>query len=95
MEEDILRYWNKNEVIHILENCGFNTRVGISVLVEKSLLFRDNSEHLGTHDLLQEMGEKIFRFESKGKLRKQGRLWLNDDLLHVLKDNMVRKMTKL
>ena len=89
------RHWNKNEVIHILENCGFNARIGISVLMEKSLLSMDYNEDLGMHDLLQEMGEKIVRFESKGKLGMQSRLWLNNDLLNVLKDNMVRKMTNL
>uniref|UniRef100_A0A7N2MGD3 ADP-ribosyl cyclase/cyclic ADP-ribose hydrolase n=1 Tax=Quercus lobata TaxID=97700 RepID=A0A7N2MGD3_QUELO len=82
------RHWNKNEVIHILENCGFNARIGISVLMEKSLLSMDYNEDLGMHDLLQEMGEKIVRFESKGKLGMQSRLWLNNDLLNVLKDNM-------
>ena len=89
------RHWKKNEVIHILENCGFYARIGISVLDEKSLLSVDGNESLGMHDLLQEIGEKIVRFESNGNLGKQSRLWLNDDLLHVLKDNMVRKMTKL
>ena len=95
------RHWEKNQVIHILENCGFNARIGISILVEKSLLsvekspFMDDNEYLGMHDLLQEMGEKIVRFESNGNLGKQSRLWPNDDLLHVLKDTMVRKMTKL
>nr|XP_023925986.1 TMV resistance protein N-like [Quercus suber] len=74
--------------MHILENCGFNARIGISILVEKSLLSVDGNEHLEMHDLVQEMGEKIVCFESKGKLGKQSRLWLNNDLLHVLKDNM-------
>ena len=78
-----------------MENCGFNARIDISVLVEKSLISVDGNERLGMHDLLQEMGEKIVRFESNGNLGKQSRLWLNDDLLHVSKENMVRKMTKL
>ncbi|XP_050251324.1 disease resistance protein Roq1-like isoform X2 [Quercus robur] len=82
------RHWKLNEVIYILENCGFNARIGISVLVEKSLLSVDDNEHLGMHDLLQEMGEKIVRFESNGNLGKQRRLWLNNELHHVLKDNM-------
>ena len=89
------RHWNKNQVINILDNCGFDARIGIRVLLEKSLLFVDEKEKLGMHDLLQEMGEKIVCFESKEKHGKRSRLWLNNDLLHVLKDNMVRKMTKL
>ena len=55
----------------------------------------DDNECLGMHDLLQEMGEKIICSVSKEKHGKQSRLWLNNDLLHLLKDNMVRKMTKV
>ena len=89
------RDWKKNQVIHILENCGFHARIGISVLVEKYLLSIDSNEHLGMHDLLQDMGEKIVHIESCGNRGKQSRLWFIEELLHVLENNMVRKMTKL
>ena len=85
----------KDGVIEILNNCGFNARYGISVLMEKSLLTMDDNEYLGMHDLLQEMGEQIIRQESGGNREKQSRLWLNEDLLYVLKNNMVRTTTKL
>ena len=88
------RYWNKDEVIEILENCGLNARIGISVLVEKSLLTIHYGK-LTMHDLLQEMGKKIVCQESGGNLGKQSRLWLNEDLLDVLANNKVRTMTKL
>ena len=85
----------KDQVIQILENCDFDAIIGISVLVERSLLTVDDGEYLGMHDLLAEMGQKIIRFESGWNLGKQSRLWLTEDLLHVLKNNMVRKMIKL
>ena len=85
----------KDEVIEILENCGFDARIGVSVLVERSLLMVDDKGIFGMHDLLSEMDQKIIRFESAGKLGKQSRLWLLKDLLHVLENDMVRKMTKL
>ena len=85
----------KDEVIQILENCDFDARIGISVLVEKSLLTVDDRGCFRMHDLLSEMGQKIIRFESGGKLGKQSRLWLVEKLLHVLENDMVRKMTKL
>ena len=55
----------------------------------------DDKECFGMHDLLSEMGQKIIRFESGGKLGKRSRLWLVKDLLYVLENDMVRKMTKL
>ncbi|KAL0009061.1 hypothetical protein SO802_010563 [Lithocarpus litseifolius] len=82
------RGWKKDSVIQILENCGFDARIGISVLLEKSLLTINNYEALGMHDLLIEMGEKIIRLESGGKLGKQSRLWLVEDLLCVLENDM-------
>ena len=83
--------WSKFEVIRILENCYFNARIGIRVLLDKSLLtITGYDKKLGMHDLLQEMGEKIVRQQSCGELGRQSRLWLFEDLFHVLENNMVR-----
>ena len=89
------RGWNKNEVIQVLENCGFEARIGISVLIERSLLTMDVFGCLELHDLLTKMGQKIIHLESGGEIGKQSRLWLNEDLLHVLENDVVRKMKKL
>ncbi|KAL4593816.1 hypothetical protein ACB092_M011100 [Castanea dentata] len=80
----------KDEVIRILENCGFDARIGVSVLVERSLLAVSRGCFV-MHDLLAEMGHKIIRFESGGKLEMQSRLWLVEDLLHVLENDMATK----
>ena len=83
--------WSKFKVIHILENCDFNVRIGVSVLLEKSFLtLIGYNEKLGMHDLLQEMAEKIVRRLSCRELGRQSRLWLFEDLFHVLENNMVR-----
>ena len=79
----------KDEAIQILENCGFDARIGVSVLVERSLLTVDDKGCFGMHDLLLEMGQRIIRSESDGELGKQSRLWLIEDLLHVLENNTV------
>ena len=89
------RGMEKEQVIEILEDCGFDARIGISVLEERSLLTMDGGKCLRMHDLLQEMGEKIVCPKPGENLEKQSRLWLDEDLLHVLEDNMVRTMTKL
>ncbi|XP_065615623.1 disease resistance protein RPV1 isoform X1 [Quercus suber] len=78
----------KDVVIEILENCGFDARIGVSVLEERSLLTVDDDECFEMHDLLSEMGQKIIRFESGGNLGKQSRLWLVKDLRHVLENDM-------
>ncbi|XP_050253693.1 disease resistance protein Roq1-like [Quercus robur] len=82
------RGYTKDEVLEMLKNRGFDAKIGLSVLVEKSLITMDDNEHLGMHDLLQEMGQKIVRLKSGGNLGKQSRLWLSEDLLCVLKNNM-------
>ena len=63
--------------------------------MERSLLTVDEEECFMMHNLLLEMGQKIVHFESGRKFGQQSRLWLTEDLLHVLENDMVRKMTKL
>ena len=87
--------YTKGEVLETLKNRGFDAKIGLSVLVVKSLLTMDDKEHLGMHYLLQEMGQKIVRLKSGGNLGKQSRLWLSEDLLCVLEKDMVRTTTKL
>ncbi|KAL0010293.1 hypothetical protein SO802_005401 [Lithocarpus litseifolius] len=82
------RQWKKDEVIQILNNCGFDATIVISVLVERYLLTVDDNECLRMHDLLTEMGQKIILFESSRNLGKQSRLWLIEDLLHVMENDM-------
>ena len=47
------------------------------------------------HDLLQEMGKEIVRQESRGEPGKRSRLWLLEDLFHVLTKNTVRIVAKI
>ena len=91
----IFRGDKKEKVIQILENCGFEARIGISVLIERSLLTMNDFGSLEMHDLLIKMGQDIIHLESGGEIGKQSRLWLFEDLLHILENNMVRKMKKL
>ena len=78
----------RDQVIEILEICGFNARSGISVLLEKSLITMVNNKLL-MHDLLREMGEGIVCRESV-EPGERSRLWLCEDLFHVMVNNTVR-----
>ena len=80
-------------VIELLKYRGFEARIGIKVLMERSLITIEN-KRLWMHDQLQEMGKQIV-LESHKKPKKRSRLWSFEDLLHVLKKDTVRTMTKL
>ena len=83
----------RDQVIEILETYGFDAKIGIQVLMDKSLLTIEN-DALQMHDLLQEMGMEIVRRESREEPGKRSRLWLRKDLFHVLMNNTVRTLAK-
>ncbi|PRQ24005.1 putative TIR domain, P-loop containing nucleoside triphosphate hydrolase [Rosa chinensis] len=81
------KHKNKNDVIAILEGCGYsNPMSSIEVLEEKALL---NVEHadIFMHDLLEEMGKKIVHEESPKEPGGRTRLWYHKDVLQVLTEN--------
>ncbi|KAM1686237.1 hypothetical protein TB1_033406 [Malus domestica] len=77
----------KERVIEGLENGGFvGARIVIDVLIEKSLLYISN-EFVSMHDLIQEMAWEIVRQESYHEPGGRSRLWLRNDIMHVLVKN--------
>nr|XP_023876180.1 TMV resistance protein N-like [Quercus suber] len=81
---------DKDRVTNILRTPRYKPSIDIDVLVEKSLItiFRGN---LWMHDLLQELGRQIVHSESPEQPGSRSRLWLKDDVLHVLKNNIGSK----
>ncbi|KDP25808.1 hypothetical protein JCGZ_22530 [Jatropha curcas] len=77
---------NKDHVTKILDSCGFYPDIGIRVLIDKSLI-TIVGERLWMHDLLQEMGWKLVRQESPKEPGKRSRLWLFEDIFHVMSKN--------
>ncbi|MCH93981.1 TMV resistance protein N-like, partial [Trifolium medium] len=55
---------DRNDVIQILDGCELYAEIGISVLVERSLVIVDDKNRLGMHDLLRDMGREIIREKS-------------------------------
>ncbi|XP_021800385.1 TMV resistance protein N-like, partial [Prunus avium] len=77
---------NKDYVMRILECCELNPKYGIEVLIEKALI-NIEGDHIGMHDLLEEMGKEIVRQESPTEPGNRSRLWFHEDIYHVLTEN--------
>ena len=57
--------------------------------MDRSLITINEIGTLWMHDLLQEMGQEIVRRESPKVPSGRSRLWLYEDVLHILKNNTV------
>ncbi|KAL5778565.1 hypothetical protein ACOSQ2_009302 [Xanthoceras sorbifolium] len=80
--------WDIDIVKEFLNASGFYTEIGISDLIDKSLI--TISENITTmHDLLQAIGRKIVHQESIDNPGKRSRLWYHEDIYRVLKRNTV------
>nr|WIL59989.1 nodulation protein [Melilotus officinalis] len=78
---------DRNDVVHILNGCGLFAEIGISVLVERSLVTVDDKNKLGMHDLLRDMGREIIREKSPKEPEERSRLWFHDDVLEILSEH--------
>ena len=65
--------WSKKVITHILESCGFNVKIGIATLQEKSML-KDYDDCLVMHNLLEQMGRRIVLDESPDDVANCSRL---------------------
>ncbi|KAK7274363.1 hypothetical protein RIF29_15448 [Crotalaria pallida] len=78
----------RDEVIGILKNCDRCPKIGIEILIERSLVTLDSMNNkLGMHDLIQEMGRNIVVEESPNDPGRRSRLWSQEDIDHVLTKN--------
>uniref|UniRef100_A0A2N9FWS0 TIR domain-containing protein n=1 Tax=Fagus sylvatica TaxID=28930 RepID=A0A2N9FWS0_FAGSY len=81
LSKDFVNYTNGLPLA--LKVLGYN----LDVLIDKSLIFIYEEGTLWMHDLLQDMGKEIVRRESPKEPGGRSRLWLYEDVLHVLKNN--------
>ncbi|KAF3457241.1 hypothetical protein FNV43_RR01898 [Rhamnella rubrinervis] len=88
---DIACFFNgkyKDEVMNIMDCCGFYPEIGIGSLVDKSLLHMDKDRNwLRMHDLLEEMGKEIVREKSRNEPGGRSRIWLSEDFYHVMNND--------
>ncbi|KAL0006306.1 hypothetical protein SO802_013867 [Lithocarpus litseifolius] len=80
---------NKGWVASILQ-----ISIEIDSLKEKSLINISRFGKLWMHDTLQDFGREIVRRESLYELGQQSRLWLSNDIFHVLKHNIGTQKVK-
>ncbi|KAM5550148.1 TMV resistance protein N [Rosa sericea] len=76
----------KDRVTEILISCDVSATIGIKVLMERSFLTILHGR-LWMHDLLKKMGREIVRQESTNEPGRRSRLWLLEDVKHVLTKN--------
>ncbi|KAH9726328.1 ADP-ribosyl cyclase/cyclic ADP-ribose hydrolase [Citrus sinensis] len=75
-----------NPIMKFFNASGFYPEIGISVLVDKSLIAIDSHKKITMHDLLQELGREIVRQESINP-ENRSRLWHHQDIYEVLTYN--------
>ncbi|XP_031122577.1 TMV resistance protein N-like [Ipomoea triloba] len=71
----LFRKKSRDYVEEVLKSCDLHPGIGISVLIERSLVFESNG-CMDMHDLIQEMGLRIARENPRRRM-----IWQLDDLL--------------
>ncbi|XP_006353757.1 TMV resistance protein N-like [Solanum tuberosum] len=82
----------KKEVMQILESCDFPAEYGLSVLIDKSLVFISSHNKIQMHDLIQDMGKYVVKMQKDPGER--SRLWLAEDFEEVMVNNTGTKATE-
>ncbi|XP_030970816.1 TMV resistance protein N-like [Quercus lobata] len=77
---------NKDYVEEILDYLGLQPKIGLSVLIERSLLKEYESLFM-MHGLLQKMGQDIVRKDCPQDPARWSRLWLYKDIHNVMMKN--------
>ncbi|RDX67768.1 TMV resistance protein N, partial [Mucuna pruriens] len=74
-------------VTEILNGCGLHADIGITVLIERSLIKVEKNNKLGMHDLIRDMGREIIRENATKEPGRRSRLWFQEDVIDVLTKN--------
>ncbi|KAI9079565.1 hypothetical protein K1719_038469 [Acacia pycnantha] len=74
--------WKKKEVTQILKGCDLKPRLGIQVLIEKTLLVETEFGELQMHDLYEDLGWNIIQQKCP-----KSRLWKFGEIKEALKND--------
>lgn len=80
---------SRDDVIDVMKGCGFRAKIGISVLLERSLVKISEDDSLMMHDQIRDMGRQIVLDENRGDPEMRTRLWDHDEILGVLHSGTV------
>jgi hypothetical protein len=79
---------DRDDVTEILKDCGHFPEIGVSTLIQQSLITVDRKNKIGMHDLLRDMGREIVRKKSKEGGKEPSRLWRYKDVHELSKDTV-------
>ncbi|XP_057749654.1 disease resistance protein RUN1-like isoform X2 [Arachis stenosperma] len=68
---------------------GLHPKIGISVLIDKSLITINERDNIRMHDLLQELGRRIVRQSAPNEPWKWSRIWCKEDFQRIMFGNTV------
>ncbi|XP_075648911.1 disease resistance protein Roq1-like isoform X2 [Castanea sativa] len=77
----------KHYIVKMLDYLGLHPKIGLNVLIEKSLL-KYYANTYWMHDLLQQMGQDMVRRDCPLEPEKWSKLWLYKDIRSALMKNM-------
>ncbi|KAL8268480.1 hypothetical protein R6Q59_002278 [Mikania micrantha] len=93
-----LRRFFKDDAIIVLKSCGFHAINGLRVIEQKSLIkivkTSQGYEKIKMHDHIVEMGENIVRREHPDEPSKHSRLWVEEEIEHVLANDLGTEATR-
>ncbi|GJZ51303.1 Toll/interleukin-1 receptor domain-containing protein [Tanacetum coccineum] len=73
----------KSRTMEIFDACHFHPKIGIKVLIQKSLISIDSKERFHMHDLIQEMGHYIVRGEHPNNPEKHSGVWKHAEVSNM------------
>ncbi|KAL8226295.1 hypothetical protein R6Q59_000157 [Mikania micrantha] len=88
------RYMEKDDAIRMLESCGYHARNGLKVLQQKSLITFNRRNWIMMHDHIVEMGKNIVRRDHLDEPHKHSRLWVQEEIEHLLAKNLGGEATR-
>ncbi|XP_071741577.1 TMV resistance protein N-like [Rutidosis leptorrhynchoides] len=90
----LLKGWRKDDAIKALESQGYNARIGLRVLEQKSLITIDKYNWLNMHDHIEEMGKNIVRRLHPDEPWRHSRLWIEEEIKDILENDQGMEATR-